>query len=95
MFEDQKLSKTTVLRIAAEGGGCSGIRHTLNFEETKDSEIDETQNLVVEFDGFKSVIDKKSLLFMDGTTIDYLQDADKRGFVFENPNATGCGGCGQ
>jgi iron-sulfur cluster assembly protein len=81
-----------ILRVAVAGGGCSGFQYSLDFEDKKESYEDELMETQHEID---VVIDKKSLLFLDGTTLDYLnKDLNNRGFIFNNPNATGGCGCG-
>ena len=80
-----------VLRIALAGGGCSGFEPHLGFDNRVDEEADEiTQQF-----GIPVAIDRKFQMFMQGTTIDYLDGIDKRGFKFDNPNATSSCGCGK
>jgi iron-sulfur cluster assembly protein len=92
VIKDQKI-ENSVLRVGVEGGGCSGFQYKLAFEE--ESQIDENNDVVIkEEEDLKVVVDRKSLLYMDGTVIDFHEDISKRGFVFNNPHATkGCG-CG-
>ena len=80
-----------VLRIALAGGGCSGFEPHLGFDNRIDEEADE----VTEQFGIPVAIDRKFQMFMQGTTIDYLDGIDKRGFKFDNPNATSSCGCGK
>ena len=91
--EDQKLPDDTFVRIAVTGGGCSGFQYNLDFDEA--NKFDEkTDEICQEIDGVKIVVDKKSSLYLEGTVLDFYEDLAKRGFTFENPNATkGCG-CG-
>jgi iron-sulfur cluster assembly accessory protein len=89
VIEDQNL-ENPILRVAIEGGGCSGFQYSLKFDEDFDVEKD----IIVEQHGIKVVVDKKSNLFMNGTTIDFRDGLDKRGFVFDNPNAAKSCGCG-
>lgn len=79
------------LRISIKGGGCSGFMYGLGFEE----KIDENIDLVEDFDDVKVAIDKKSALFLNDVTLDWLDDINQRGFKFINPNATKTCGCGQ
>jgi iron-sulfur cluster assembly protein len=89
--QEQELAEGSYLRVAIEGGGCSGFSYKLTFEEDS---IDKLNDKIYEFDGVKAVVDNKSALYLDGTTIDFHEGLDKRGFKFENPNAQkGCG-CG-
>jgi len=77
------------LRVGIKGGGCSGFSYTLDITEAK-SEMDEEWD----FDGVKVICDSKSLLYLDGTTVDFKDEVMGRGFVFQNPNATSQCGCG-
>lgn len=79
------------LRISIKGGGCSGFMYGLGFEES----IDENLDLVENYDGLDVVIDKKSALFLNDVTLDWIDDINQRGFKFNNPNATKTCGCGQ
>jgi iron-sulfur cluster assembly protein len=80
-----------VLRVGVTGGGCSGFSYALGFDKGFDAEKDTTY----EIHGVTVVVDKKSALFLDGTTIDFFDDGlYKRGFSFENPNAVKTCGCG-
>ena len=77
------------LRVGVKGGGCSGFSYLLDLTETA-KETDE----VFENNGIKVVCDPKSLLYLNGTTIDFKEELSARGFVFQNPNATSSCGCG-
>lgn len=79
------------LRVALAGGGCSGFEPKLGF----DTQLNEESDQVSEQFGVQVAIDKKFQMFMQGTTIDYLDGIDKRGFKFDNPNATSSCGCGK
>ena len=87
---DQKLGEETVLRVGVTGGGCSGFSYALGF----DNKVDETADKRIESHGVTMVVDKKSALFLDGTTVDFYDGIEKRGFTFENPNAVKTCGCG-
>lgn len=90
IIEEQKLPEETVLRVGVAGGGCSGFQYNLGF----DTAFDETNDQVEDSHGIKVVVDKKSVLYLDGTVVDFYDGLEKRGFVFQNPNADrGCG-CG-
>lgn len=79
-----------VLRVGVAGGGCSGFQYSLGFDDAADA----TKDHVVDMHGVKVAVDKKSALYLDGTTIDYYSGLDRRGFVFNNPNAVKSCGCG-
>jgi iron-sulfur cluster assembly protein len=80
-----------VLRIALAGGGCSGFEPHLGFDNRIDEEVDQ----ITEQFGIRVAIDRKFAMHMQGTTVDYLDGIDKRGFKFDNPNATSSCGCGK
>lgn len=90
IIEDQKLGEETVLRVGVSGGGCSGFMYKLGF----DKDFDETTDAKYEQHGVAVVVDKKSALYLDGTTVDFYEGLEKRGFTFENPNAVKSCGCG-
>lgn len=87
---EQKFSENTVLRIGVKGGGCSGFEYRLGFDENVDPAADH----VTEQHGLKVAVDKKSDLFLDGTTLDHYDGIERRGFTFNNPNVTKSCGCG-
>jgi iron-sulfur cluster assembly accessory protein len=78
------------IRVAVIGGGCSGFQYTMNLER------DEQQgDQIVELDGLKVFVDEQSMLYLDGTEIDYVETVQGAGFKFNNPNVTGTCGCGE
>ncbi len=87
---EKKLSETTVLRVGVTGGGCSGFSYALGFDEG----VDETKDNSYEFHGITVAVDRKSALYLDGTTVDFYDGLEKRGFTFDNPNAVKSCGCG-
>jgi iron-sulfur cluster assembly protein len=90
IIAEQNLPETVALRLGVAGGGCSGFEYRLGFDES----VDEQQDLVRETHGVRVAVDKKSELYLDGTEIDYYSGIEKRGFVFNNPNAVNSCGCG-
>ena len=79
------------LRLAVQPGGCSGLIYQLYFDErTLDGDA------VVEFgEGVEVVLDKMSVPYLDGATIDFEDTIQKQGFTIDNPNATGGCACGE
>ena len=77
------------LRVAVAGGGCSGMSYRLNFE--KDAAGGDK---VFEEKGVRVIVDAKSLLFVNGMTLDYSDGLNGSGFTFQNPNAKSTCGCG-
>lgn len=78
------------IRVGVEGGGCSGLMYQLNF----DNEMTEGDSSF-EDNGIKVVVDKKSYLYLIGTTLDFSGGLNGKGFVFNNPNADRTCGCGE
>lgn len=78
------------VRVSVKGGGCSGLMYDLVF----DSKIN-TEDKVFEDKGIKILVDKKSLLYLLGTTLEYSDGLNGKGFQFVNPNATRTCGCGE
>ncbi len=87
---EAKLPEGTVLRIGVAGGGCSGFQYKLGFDEQATAEKDH----ITDQYGVTVAVDKKSDLYLDGTTIDWIETLERRGFHFENPNVTRSCGCG-
>jgi len=78
------------LRIAAVAGGCSGFQYQMTLDK-QPGENDES----LDFEGLKVLVDAQSMLFLDGTTIDFVEARDGSGFTFDNPNAqSDCSSCG-
>ena len=78
------------LRVSVKGGGCSGLSYNLDF----DNELQEGDNQD-EDNGIKLVIDKKSLLYLLGTELDFSDGLNGKGFQFINPNASRTCSCGE
>ena len=78
------------LRVGVKGGGCSGLSYVMDF----DSKIESTDEMVECGGGLKVVIDKKSVLYLFGTELDYSDGLNGKGFQWINPNASRECGCG-
>ncbi|MBT9382373.1 iron-sulfur cluster assembly accessory protein [Pseudooceanicola sp. CBS1P-1] len=76
------------LRVAVEGGGCSGFQYDIRLDDVSEDD------LVLEGQGQKVVVDSVSLPFLAGATIDFTEELIGARFVIENPNATSSCGCG-
>lgn len=85
---DMGASEEEMLRVAITAGGCSGYSYKLDFTKAEDDDN------IYDCHGVKVVVDAKSELLLDGTTIDYIEQLDQRGFKIENPNAVRSCGCG-
>jgi iron-sulfur cluster assembly protein len=90
LMEENNLPATAGVRVGVKGGGCSGFSYSLNFD------VDQADgDVIVEFDGVRLFCDPKSMLYLNGTTLDYSSGLQGRGFQFQNPNATSTCGCGE
>lgn len=78
------------IRVSVKGGGCSGLMYDLGFDD-QISAADQ----VFEDKGVKILVDKKSLLYLVGTTLDFSDGLNGKGFQFINPNASRTCGCGE
>jgi len=78
------------VRVGVESGGCSGLVYKLDFDDSMNNEDE-----LVEHNDIKLVINKKSILFLAGTTLEYSSGLNGKGFVFNNPNANRTCGCGE
>jgi iron-sulfur cluster assembly protein len=88
LMESQNL-ENAFLRMGVKGGGCSGLSYNLEFD-TELRKFDKQ----FEVDGVKVVVDVKSYLYLNGTTLDYVTQGLTGGFTFVNPNAKSSCGCG-
>ncbi len=80
---------TPILRVSVDGGGCSGFQYGFNLVASP-----EADDLVIERDGVKVVIDPVSLQFLGGSEIDFIDDLIGQSFAVKNPNTTSSCGCG-
>ncbi|MEX2565772.1 MAG: iron-sulfur cluster assembly accessory protein [Cyclobacteriaceae bacterium] len=78
------------IRVSVKGGGCSGLMYELGF----DGNTSETDH-VFEDNGVKIIVDRKSLLYLAGTTLEFSDGLNGKGFQFVNPNASRTCGCGE
>src|ERR1043165_246840 len=78
------------IRVSVKGGGCSGLMYDLNFDDST-----KPADQIFEDKGIKILVDKKSLLYLLGTTLDFSDGLNGKGFQFINPNASRTCGCGE
>ena len=78
------------IRVSVKGGGCSGLMYELGF----DAQLVDSDH-VFEDKGVKILVDKKSLLYLVGTTLEFSDGLNGKGFQFVNPNASRTCGCGE
>lgn len=91
LLEEQKLDRETYfLRVGVKGGGCSGLSYELGFDN-----IPQEGDNIVEDNGVKIAVDKKSFLYLFGTELDFSDGLNGKGFQFINPNASRTCGCGE
>jgi iron-sulfur cluster assembly protein len=92
-LSQQENAEGMYLRMGVKGGGCSGFSYVLEFDRDVDAKYDR----IFELEGVQVVVDRKSLLFLAGTTLDYTGDLHvigEGGFTFQNPNSKRSCGCG-
>jgi iron-sulfur cluster assembly protein len=90
MSDDGFNAMTDFVRVGVKSGGCSGLSYDLKFDKTQQEE-----DKVFEDNGVKIIVDKKSFLYLIGTTLEYSGGLNGAGFVFNNPNANRTCGCGE
>jgi iron-sulfur cluster assembly protein len=91
-MNDSGLETTThFLRVGVKGGGCSGLSYVMDFDDKKDV----TDEVLTLSDDLRIVIDRKSLLYLFGTELNYSDGLNGKGFEWVNPNASRTCGCGE
>ena len=90
MTEDGFKPFEDFISVGVKSGGCSGLEYVLKFDNEK-SDADQ----IFEDNGIKIIVDKKSILYLAGTTLEYSGGLNGKGFVFNNPNASRTCGCGE
>ncbi|MEM6754623.1 MAG: iron-sulfur cluster assembly accessory protein [Cyanobacteria bacterium P01_C01_bin.38] len=91
LLQEQQ-GKELCLRVGVRQGGCSGMSYMMDFEDP--SKISDNDD-IFDYDGFKIVCDRKSLLYLYGLMLDYSNSLIGGGFQFTNPNANTTCGCGK
>ncbi|OBQ57210.1 iron-sulfur cluster assembly accessory protein [Tamlana sp. s12] len=90
MTDDGYDASTDYVRVGVKSGGCSGLSYDLKFDKEQQDD-----DKVFEDNGVKIIVDKKSFLYLIGTTLEYSGGLNGTGFVFNNPNANRTCGCGE
>jgi iron-sulfur cluster assembly accessory protein len=90
LLESSALSNA-YLRLAVQPGGCSGLKYQIFFD---DRQL-EGDTINKEHDGFEVRMDKMSVVYLEGSVVDYADTIEKQGFIIENPNAGGSCACGE
>lgn len=91
MVNEGLTPETHFLRVGVKGGGCSGLSYEMDFDDTKTDRDDE----FIMDGGLRVIVDKKSLLYLYGTTLTFSDGLNGKGFQWENPNASRTCGCGE
>ncbi|PCJ97630.1 MAG: iron-sulfur cluster assembly accessory protein [Flavobacteriaceae bacterium] len=90
MTEEGFNANNDYVRVGVKSGGCSGLSYELKFDDKK-----EETDKVFEDNDIRIIVDKKSFLYLVGTTLEYSGGLNGKGFVFNNPNAQRTCGCGE
>jgi iron-sulfur cluster assembly accessory protein len=88
LLAEEPDSASLVLRVAIQGGGCSGFQYGLGFDNVAEGDVE------LELEGVQVVVDPFSAPYLAGTTIDFLNTIHESGFKIDNPNAVSSCGCG-
>jgi iron-sulfur cluster assembly accessory protein len=90
LLDKEGKAETHGLRMRVVGGGCSGLRYELAFDDqTRDVDT------AIEVNGVRVILDEKSALYLAGTTLDFVDTLQESGFKIHNPNASSTCGCGE
>ena len=90
LLEKEGKLATHLLRMKVVGGGCSGLRYELAFDDREND-----SDTRIDAHGVRVVIDEKSALYLMGTTLDFVDTLNETGFKMVNPNASTTCGCGE
>ncbi len=90
LLEDEGLRKDAYVKVGVSSGGCSGLSYKLDFTNDKLEE-----DKLIEDNDVRILVDKKNLLYLAGTVLDFSGGLNGKGFTFNNPNATRTCGCGE
>ena len=88
LYKDE--NKNSFVRVGVESGGCSGLSYKLDFDGSKNDDDE-----LIEDNKIKLLVNKKSFLYLIGTTLEFSDGLNGKGFVFNNPNASRTCGCGE
>jgi len=92
LMKKENLSlETHNLRVGVKGGGCSGLSYVMDFDDKTET----TDEIITLDNGMKVVIDRKSILYLFGTELNYSDGLNGKGFEWVNPNASRTCGCGE
>jgi iron-sulfur cluster assembly protein len=86
---ENQIPEYHALRLGVKGGGCSGFTYVLAFDENA-----RPDDMAFDIEGLKVFVDPKSMFYLSGTTLEFSDGLNGRGFVFNNPQAQKTCGCG-
>ena len=86
----QETAKKKFVRVGVESGGCSGLSYKLDFDVNKNDDDE-----LIKDNQIQLLVNKKSFLYLVGTTLEFSDGLNGKGFVFSNPNANRTCGCGE
>ena len=90
LMAEDNAPEGSFIRVGVKGGGCSGLTYDMSFDHIVNDDDKEFEDKVV-----KIVCDKKSILYLAGTELDFSGGLNGKGFIFVNPNASRTCGCGE
>ena len=90
LMREEGHKKAVFVRVGVNSGGCSGLSYDLGFDTNKNED-----DKLFEHNDVKILVNKKSFLYLIGTTLEYSAGLNGKGFVFDNPNASRTCGCGE
>jgi iron-sulfur cluster assembly protein len=88
IMTEKEVPEDHALRVGVQGGGCSGFSYILGFDVKRENDME------FEINGVKMLMQKSHGIYLAGMQIDYHNDLNNRGFIFNNPNAASTCGCG-
>lgn len=95
LFTEKQMDANSAIRFAVKGGGCSGFTLDVSLEPARRYDLARRNDCKFNDKGIRILVDKKSLLFLDQTKVDYVEEKFGHKFTYENPNAKGWCGCGE
>lgn len=90
MSEEGNSLENTFVRVGVTSGGCSGLSYNLDFDKNRKDD-----DKLFQDNGVRILVDKKSILYLAGTTLEFSGGLNGKGFIFNNPNANRTCGCGE
>ena len=94
ILKDKGFPETSGFRFSIKGGGCYGFEYSIEIENEKKFDMPSKDDEIIISNGVRIIVDKKSLIFMEGTEIDWEESNFGHRFIYSNPNAKGICGCG-